>query len=526
VLSGPDVDLRKKGIEQVGRAAGLVPAGINPAARRAAPRHAYLRARYGTLAVLAAGLLAGAARADRLDQELHQRMPGLVAELKKEYKSAGVLRFRVQEGEGRESLTAPLCGRMVELLETLVMIHNGPDESKALGLVRDAGKVAGRHGIRSFARPADRKKLFELRYPMAWGSDEVTPEVFLTGKVTLSQDRRKTTVALEAFDRKNPAAVRNLATLSFPTDRGVLRDLGYGFALSRSGDRRDGPRGAFDGDDDVIISKINKAQPVKEKGAAKESPPAPSKPAGGAQGADNIGGLSVKILVGAARKPARIRPSYADGDGVNLEVMSPAVKEKVVFRLKNTTGKDLGVVLRLNGVNTLFEQKQAPEQAAKWRIPAKSEIEVEGFVLLEEGGKGPGGTVKTRLRPFKVLVEAEEAKFGDGKGLIDIDVFEEAGGKGPGPAKPAFSGRGLPPSREQLVRQSYLGLRNAVLKSSGLKSVVKQELVGGKVVSREMIGPADRPVAGPDMKQEDFVNPVLVARQTIKVLPNDEMKTD
>src|SRR5262249_8466739 len=147
-----------------------------------------------------------------------------------------------------------------------------------------------------------------------------------------------------------------VSTFEFATDPGIIRDLGYGFALSRDA------RGAVE-EGDVIISKINKAQPVKEKAPAKESAPAPSKSAG----ADNIGGLSMKILVGAARKPARIKPSYADGDGVSLEVMCPAAKEKVLFLLKNTTGKDLGVVLRLNGVNTLFEQKQSPDQAAKWR---------------------------------------------------------------------------------------------------------------------------------------------------------------
>lgn len=471
--------------------------------------------RFGLPAALVVGLLAWPARADRLDQELHQRMPGVVAELKKRYASAGVLRFRVQEGAGRESLTAPLCGRMAELLETLVMIHNGPDESKALGLIREAGKVAGRHGLRTFARAADRKALFTYRYPMAWGSEEVTPEVFLTGKVTLSKDRRKTTVALEAFDRKDPATVRTLRTFECPTDAGVLRDLGYGFALSRDA------RGAVD-DGEVIISKVNKAQPVKEKAPAKAAAPAPAK---AAAGADDIGGLSVKILVGAARKPARVKPSYADGDGVSLEVMCPPAKEKVVFLLENTTGRDLGVVLRLNGVNTLFEQKQSPDQAAKWRIRPKSRVEVDGFILVEEGAESrSGGAVKTRLRPFKVLTEAEAAAFGDGKGLIDIDVFEEAESKRP--AKATFSGRGLPPSKEQMARQSYLGLRNALLKSAGLKSVVRSEVVGGKVVRREMFGPADKPAPGPEMKREDFAHPVLVARQSIKVIPNDEMQKD
>src|SRR5262245_11207443 len=152
-------------------------------------------------AVLAgAVLLTGAARADRLDAQLGKQMPDLIGQLKAKYKykNVGVLRFRVQDAGKKESFDAPLAGRLAERVENLLVLGNGPDESKALGVVHDAGHVAARHKIAAwYTNAADRKKLFGQSYPMAWGNKSVTPDAFLTGKVTLSKDRKATSLTLE-----------------------------------------------------------------------------------------------------------------------------------------------------------------------------------------------------------------------------------------------------------------------------------------------------------------------------------------
>src|SRR5438876_692444 len=83
------------------------------------------------------------------------------------------------------------------------------------------------------AAAADRKKLFRLSYPMAWGNRSLTPEAFVTGKVTLSKDRKVTNLALEYFDRDDPAKIRKLTTVSAATDRAILRDLGHSLVLSK-----------------------------------------------------------------------------------------------------------------------------------------------------------------------------------------------------------------------------------------------------------------------------------------------------
>ena len=111
-----------------------------------------MKIRHGFLAILTAtSFLSASARADRLDAELHKHMPKIVEQLKAKYKTIGVLRFRVQEGAGRESFTAPMSGRMVEKLESLLVIHNAEEERQALRLIRDAGVVASQKGITSFS---------------------------------------------------------------------------------------------------------------------------------------------------------------------------------------------------------------------------------------------------------------------------------------------------------------------------------------------------------------------------------------
>ena len=53
----------------------------------------------------------------------------------------------------------------------------------------------------------------------------VEPDAFLTGKVVVSADRKKTTVTLESFDKDNPARLNTLGTFVVNTDRFVLRDV-------------------------------------------------------------------------------------------------------------------------------------------------------------------------------------------------------------------------------------------------------------------------------------------------------------
>lgn len=496
------------------------------------------------VAAVTAGIaLTSGARADRLDNQLNGQMGDIVTGLKKKYKNVGVLRFRVQEGTKKESFDSPLSGRLVERVETLLMIHNGPDESKALGLARDVSKTATKAKIGAwYSNPAERNKLFKLKYPMAWGSETVTPDAFVTGKVALSKDRKKTIVTLEAFDKDAPATLRKLGTITMDTDRFVLRDLGYSFALTKQAKARLVAKRSMSDEDENFVEEVeqqSKGKPqTKTQGETRAEP-------------RNIGGIAMELLVKG--EPVTIREAATQGDAIKWQVDSPAAGSEVAIRLRNTTGKRLAAVLRLNGVSTINEQKDDPENAAKWVIPAGRSYLIRGFYMVETEGaaekrgkaikrgddtlvidetqgekqkqndKQPAEKSGPKIKPFTVLAgeaaRAVIAEMGEKKGLIEVDVFEE------GPEKDSemlISPKGLPPSKAKEARTSYLGYRSALLKSSKLTSTVETKKEGRLVVKREVIVP-DKTIleANEKIRMTDFPNARLVSRITIKVMPGE-----
>jgi hypothetical protein len=520
-----------------------------------------LRVSLLAMAVLVVAGLSGGARADRLDLRLNDRMPDVVEQLKKKYKNVGVLRFRVQEGTNKPTFEAPLSGRLAERVETLLILNGGPVESEAMGVIHNAGAVALKQGVKAwYSNSADRRQLFKLEYPLAWGKAQVEPDVFLTGKVVVSTDRKKTTVTLESFDRDNPARLTTLGTYVINTDRFVLRDLGHSFVMSRGAKaqlRSVATRRAttMDDEDDLLVEEVKKQgkqpkQPDKDKPQTTQpdkDKPQTTQPGGGSQvKPDNVAGIKVELLVDD--KPVSFREvGGEEKSAIKWQVDSPESGKPIVFRLTNTTDRRLAAVLKLNGVSTLNEQKDDPETSAKWILPAGAVYTIRGFYRFGEetqqprGKKssrrdgeepagqpgsqpGEGTKAKAKYLPFKVLVgeEANKAReeMNDKAGLIDLDVFE-MGDKRTDDMQ--ISPKGLPPSKEKQARLSYVGLRSALLKSSRLKTKVEVVKRDSVVIRRELIVPDTTPVDTGDLKVVDFPNPRLAGRVTIKVVPGEPL---
>lgn len=515
--------------------------------------------RFGLLVAAAAvGLAQVGAAEQRLDNQLNDRMDGLIAGLKKKYKTVGVLRFRVQDGEGKASFSSPLAGRMVQRLETLLVLHNGEKESQALGVVHDVAKVANKNKVGSwYTDVAERKKLFGLHYPMAWGTKSVTPDAFLTGKVTLSKDGKQTKVELEAFDKDN-LNPRKIDTITLNTDRFVLRDLGYSFAVAkRSRPMLAKARNVRDEDQQAVVNdglqqnQDRRQQQQQQPKGKKDTQPKPQQQP--QADPSNVGGVAFELL--ADDKPASVRPNAAQGDVARWQVECPAASAAVTMRLKNTTQKRLAVVLRVNGKSTINDQLAEPETAAKWVLEPGKSYRVKGSYMVELSGQAePRGkglkrnddsliteTEETpgakqpqppqqkgglKIHPFKVLIGQEamqmKTQLGDKAGWIDIDVYEQ-GTEPKQQEQGLITPKGLPQSSEKAARATYNGLRGALLKSSQLKAVVKEEKkANGLVVKRSMIVPDTEAITGSEsVKLTNFPNSQFVARVTIKVTPND-----
>jgi hypothetical protein len=461
------------------------------------------------------------ALADRLDNRLLEEAPKLVAKLKeKKYGNVGVLRFQVNMPGQKPTYAAPLSGNVVSRLETGLIIHVDEEGKPAMGVIRDAGMTAARQKVGAWPTNGDeRKKLFGASYPLAWGRSKVKPDVFLTGKVELSKDLKKTTMTIQSFDKGDPVKFQTLAAFTIPTDRSMLRDLGCSIALPRAFRSRAIKKGTPDSElDSEVIEMVQTS--LKNEG--KPKPPDDPKPDTTAK-PDNVGGVTVKLLVGG--EAAKFVEKDCDGDAVKWEVVSPAPGKKIAFELTNTTDKKLGVVLRLNGMNVINMQKDVPEFCGKIILAPGKKGVVTGFIEVDEAAprtiKKPGEEPekpKMTVRPFGVLVGAEAAKakaeFAETAGLIEVDVFEEGG------ADPELqiSPRGLPPTKEKVARETYKGLRTALLQSSGLKTKVVTDKPGFK--SRELIvpRPAEERVKLKGRVAE-FPKPSLVARVAVRVVP-------
>ena len=458
-----------------------------------------------------------AARADSLDKKLNEEMPKIMAQLHaKGYKTVGVLPFQAQRGKKASGFAVgPINNNMAERLENLMVIHGGPAEDKAVMVLREVGATAARAKANAWSTSAaGRKALFDLSCPTAWGNKKAKADAFLTGSVRCVGDREKTTVVIQAFDRKDPAKLVTIAQFAVETDRSLVRDLGSSFNLTPKTivAMRGKPRAKAD--QILRRSVLKREDPDTDPTTPGTTTPGTTATPDAQPATDsspsNVGGIEVKILVGAEAKDQAIRESSSGA--AKWEVNSPPSGQPVIVTLKNTSDKKRGVVLKFNGVSTVLEQKDPSDQCRKWVLEAGKTFQIKGFY-----GKGDGdGDKLDKVKLFKVL-EGEEAKpkiaeFGDKAGLIEVDVFEDSGNGG---------SADLMVSARKVVRKqsrgSYLTLRSALMKGN-----FKSKLVN----KREIIVADEAAIEIALIKVVDFaVNPTPVGSLKVKIVPKEPMPT-
>src|SRR4051794_28938548 len=151
------------------------------------------------LATLTVGLVAGpAARGEEtLDAALLRQAPRVLGDLKAHgVQNVGVLKFRVKKGNEPVSDRVGTLNRdLATRLEIALVL--APDFRMPLGIIRDASAVAATIQRANHLNEPGRRALFQARYPLAWGSEQVTPDAFLTGVALLSADLRTVTVSIQ-----------------------------------------------------------------------------------------------------------------------------------------------------------------------------------------------------------------------------------------------------------------------------------------------------------------------------------------
>ncbi len=381
------------------------------------------------LAVALVGLLAcpGVGRADNIDRVMREDGADLAAAVrsKLQTKVVAVLKFQTQIGTAKPSFTTGTENqKMAERVQNLLVVTN--DDANPLTVLANAGEAAAakarhdKHPL-DWTTEAGRKTLFELSLPVLWNpAEKKTPDAYVTGIVHVSADMKGATVELVGFTRAAPGKLVKLGTIKkemaagkavpIPVDRATLADLGQSFALSKR-----------------VLSRasVNKGltsrKLIDDEASASAAGTSPDKP-----------GTDVAPIA-PAESPVLLEILYdgqpqaptADPDSAREEmVATPADTQKFTFRVTNTLDYPVGILLTVNGKNTIAIDGEDlatagdPSGFRLWVLKPGKKYDITGFLKSETGTSAP----------FKVLPEDESARLFDTlaptyAGRIQMNVY-------------------------------------------------------------------------------------------------------
>jgi hypothetical protein len=347
------------------------------------------------LALVAQGGAARAAEVDNLDAALCKAAPEVVKYLHdKKYGNVGVLKFLVGRGHGPLSDNAgPLNRSLAHRLEVALVLAL-PDESiRLVGRASDAVAASG-NGRATHLTAKGRREFFRLgprTFQPAWGDGPVQPDAFLTGEARLAPDLRSIRVKVLAFDGKDFDRLAKVCAFKAAVDARTLTEAGVSYARAR---------GIKDDDEDTALAQAPKVPPPAWAGEAE--PKAREKEFG-------------EVV---SQSPVRLQVLY-NGKEVPIKggaVPTPAEGDKVAFRFKNDGTETYGVVLKVNGKNTLFYEELDALYCYRWILEPGKSVTVEGF--QKDDGKREAFAVRPPEESRDLAVQ-----YGEHAGTFSVVVF-------------------------------------------------------------------------------------------------------
>jgi hypothetical protein len=349
--------------------------------------------------------------ADELDRLLLKHAHTILETLKeKGHKNVGVLKFRVKKGdEPATDRAGTLNMRLAEKLEMALVLANKIQDP--IGVVRDANRTAATITGANHLTAEGRKLLFTAQYELAWGNTKVAPDAFITGVAFIHPDMKTMTIGLSMFDASSDELIA-LAKFDAKPDLDELLESGESFTV----------RGAFDQGSLQLTEDERKDKATEE--AVKATILVKSETAGQTKAVSSkLHPLSptnpdspVSLEIRYEGVPQTIE--FREGAAF---VKEPTENQKVSFIVRRKGGGTprLGIVLKVNGENTLYRQKRPDAQCSPWIFePSLREFQVSGFQLDAES-----------MQEFKVLSQAEskgkEINYGEFVGTISISVLKE-----------------------------------------------------------------------------------------------------
>jgi hypothetical protein len=376
------------------------------------------------LAGLAVLAVTAAARADEpkappLDQALRDNAPKILEKLAdKKYKNIGVLKFLVDNGTGKpRDDVGPLNASLADRLEVALVLALKDD---ALGIIGNATKgVADSPPPLPSYRTDDgrlallgiNKKYFHVAWRAGNGDPGVDPDAFLAGVATLSKDRRGLHVVVQAFDRADKGKeLRTVHEFDAANDLRTLTETGITFSTRGIKDGQELPP-----DDPKLLTQVTKDVPQPD-----DKPATLQEKADRALDDFNRSPVTLKILYDDEPQQVQAGPLGADQGNVLLRVPTPKAepkKQAVTFRLKNNDKTDTyGVVLKVNGHNSIRHEQSAAYDCKKWILEPGESVVIRGF-QVDDDNDSAFGVVAPREAGDRMVY------YGDNAGTFSLDVF-------------------------------------------------------------------------------------------------------
>jgi hypothetical protein len=345
---------------------------------------------------------------DSLERGLLRQAPKLIDYFKqKGYRNVGVLKFLVsREGGGFTDNVGTLNLLAARRLELALILANDP--RMPVGILENASEVANKIKGVSHLSKEGREKLFTGRYPLAWGKDSEQPDAFATGTAEISKDLRRLTISLYCFDRTINKLVPVGEDFQVANAPERLTEIGESFVL----------RGVFDKGNVEIVP--GKQEEKTYQYAVKERE-------------EKVYQQAVKVREQEYKHPARQADAPVsleiryDGKPVPLEfkdgkayVPEPNEGQTVTLGLRRDGDKErYGVVLKVNGENTMDRQRLPDLSCRKWILdPGYGPWTIEGFQI--------GDKVREKFRVASVAESKQrEVYYGHDVGTITMTVFRE-----------------------------------------------------------------------------------------------------
>jgi mono/diheme cytochrome c family protein len=335
-----------------------------------------------------------------LDQELLNQVPKVLEYLReKGYRNVGVLKFRIKKvGEEEPSdNVGPLNQTLATRLEMALVLAN--DDKNPVGILRDASLAAALTPKANHLFKEGRQVLFGPKYPLAWGGDApVKADAFLTGGALISPDLRRMVVQLLAFGKDGDPVDRLGEPFTVACDPGLLIEAGESFLL----------RGGLKGDEPLEPAKAIEAAVALRKQQV------------------------ISPLLDRQNAPVTLEVRYDDKpvlvqfqDG-KFQVPEPKEGQKVSFVVRRQAAADqrLGIVLKVNGQNTILRERLTEAQCRKWVLePGAPSLTVDH---IQTGEKDDPGEIQVPAVP---RTPSGEIRYTPDVGTICLVVFREGRGK-------------------------------------------------------------------------------------------------